>query len=59
MPYCERDIRTRNYMPHIRPDDCRGTYDTISTFVTTGSPMKFFLEPIAVALNYLKTQYSS
>ena len=46
------------YMPHLRPDDCSG-HDNIFNVVTTGSPMKFFLEPIAVSLNYLKTKYSS
>jgi hypothetical protein len=49
------------YMPHYRPDDCSpelhgGLFDLP---VETGSPMKFFLEPVAVALNYLKTQSSA
>jgi hypothetical protein len=50
------------YMPHFRPDDCwyGRLHDPMFTIpVTTGSPMKFFLEPVAVALNYLKTQSST
>ena len=48
------------YMPHMRPGDCGGSHDAMFNIqVTTGSPMKFFLEPVAVALNYLKTQYSA
>jgi len=49
------------YMPHFRPDDCEQD-DHNFMFdipVTTGSPMKFFLEPVAVCLNYLKTKYST
>jgi hypothetical protein len=47
------------YMPHYRPDDCTGHGDLFNIPVMAGSPMKFFLEPVAVALNYLKTQYSA
>lgn len=46
------------YMPHMRPGDC-GTVSHDSMFslpVSAGSPMKFFLEPVAVSLNYLKTR---
>jgi len=48
------------YMPHYRPDDCTDGHDGMFNIpVTIGSPMKFFLEPVAVALNYLKTRYSA
>lgn len=51
------------YMPHSIPDDCGLTaaHDNMFRTITlpTGSPMKFFLEPLAVSLNYLKTQSSS
>jgi hypothetical protein len=49
------------YMPHMRPDDC-GTVSHDSLFTdpqyapSSGSPMKYFLEPVAVSLNYLKTR---
>jgi hypothetical protein len=46
------------YMPHMRPHDCTGHAD-IFDIETTGSPMKFFLEPVAVCLNYLKTRSST
>lgn len=46
------------YMPGYRPDHCSG-HDNIFNIVTTGSPMKFFLEPVVVSLNYLKTKYST
>lgn len=47
------------FMPHQRPDDCTGGHDDMFNIATTGSPMKFFLEPVAVSLNYLKTKYST
>ena len=47
------------YMPGYRPDDCTGHANIFNISVTSGSPMKFFLEPVAVCLNYLKTQYST
>lgn len=50
------------YMPHQTPDDCDPSPDVhndMFKIVTTGSPMKFFLEPVAVSLNYLKTQSST
>ncbi len=47
------------YMPHMRPDDCRtvphGKMFDIK--VAAGSPLKFFLEPVAVSLNALKPRY--
>jgi pimeloyl-ACP methyl ester carboxylesterase len=42
------------YMPHLRPDDCTSQHDQMFRMATTGSPMKFFLEPVAVSLNYLE-----
>jgi hypothetical protein len=49
------------YMPHINdqlPNDCAQiSHDQMfQTIHTTGSVMKFFLEPIAVSLNYLQTR---
>ncbi len=50
------------FMPHSRPDDCGLTaahdrmFRTIS--LPSGSPLKFFLEPVAVSLNYVKAQAS-
>ncbi len=42
------------FMPHLRPGDCSGGHDAMFAMKTTGSPMKYFLEPVAVGLNYLK-----
>jgi hypothetical protein len=42
------------FMPHSRPGDCTGGHDALFATKTTGSPMKYFLEPVAVSLNYLK-----
>jgi hypothetical protein len=47
------------YMPHMRPGDCR-TVPHAQMFdlpVTSGSPLKFFLEPVAISLNELKGRY--
>jgi hypothetical protein len=49
------------YMPHINdqlPDDCgHPTHDEMfQTLQTEGSVLKFFLEPIAVSLNYLQSR---
>jgi hypothetical protein len=41
------------FMPHSRPGDCTGGHDALFATKTTGSPMKYFLEPVAVSLNYL------
>jgi len=44
-------------MPHLRPGDCRTiSHGDMFDIPTTGSPMKFFLESVAVSLNYLKTK---
>lgn len=44
------------FMPHMRPEDCTGGHDQMFALKTTGSPIKYFLEPVAVGLNYLKTK---
>jgi len=44
------------FMPHMRPGDCTGGHDAMFQTNTVGSPIKFFLEPTAVSLNYLKTR---
>ncbi len=40
------------YMPQQTPEDCREHHDQLFNVVTTGNPMKFFLEPTIVSLNY-------
>ena len=44
------------FMPHMRPGDCTGGHDAMFEMTTPGSPIKYFLEPTAVSLNYLKTR---
>jgi hypothetical protein len=44
------------FMPHMRPGDCTGSHDAMFQTNTVGSPIKYFLEPTAVSLNYLKTR---
>ena len=44
------------FMPHMRPGDCTGQHDAMFQMKTTGSPIKYFLEPVALSLNYLKTR---
>ena len=44
------------FMPHMRPGDCTGGHDAMFQMKTTGSPMKYFLEPTAISLNQLKTR---
>lgn len=45
------------YMPHMRPDQCNDIdhYAVLAKAVATGHPVKWFLEPIVVSLNYLST----
>jgi hypothetical protein len=43
------------FMPHMRPGDCTGGHDALFKTNTVGNPIKFFLEPTALSLNYLKT----
>jgi hypothetical protein len=51
------------FMPRNRPGRCEGTRGHESLFLEykgrlkTGSPIKFFLEPVAVGLNYLQRSY--
>lgn len=42
------------FMPHMRPGDCTGAHEKMFDVKTTGSPIRFFLEPTAISLNYLK-----
>ena len=42
------------FMPHMRPGDCTGQHEAMFEIKTTGSPIKYFLEPTALSLNYLK-----
>jgi hypothetical protein len=42
------------YMPQITPEDCRWEHDRLFQLKTTGSPLKFFLEPTLVSLNYVR-----
>src|SRR5438445_2045158 len=44
------------FMPHMRPGDCTGHHDDMFLTNTVGSPIKYFLEPTALALNHVKTQ---
>src|SRR5207247_6079600 len=44
------------FMPHMRPGDCTGGHDAMFKLTTTGSPIKYFLEPTALSLNYLKNR---
>jgi hypothetical protein len=44
------------FMPHQRPGDCTGHHDAMFKTNTTGSPIKYFLEPTALGLNYLKSR---
>jgi hypothetical protein len=47
------------FMPHMRPGDCTGGHDAMFQMKTAGSPIKYFLEPTAISLNYLKTSSRS
>lgn len=47
------------FMPHMRPGDCTGGHDAMFELTTTGSPMKYFLEPTAIGLNHLKSRRSA
>jgi hypothetical protein len=44
------------FMPHMQPGDCTGQHDRMFKTNAVGSPLRFFLEPTAIALNYVKTQ---
>ena len=45
------------FMPRSNPRDCTGGHDALFQIKTTGNPIKFFLEPTAISLNYLKTKH--
>jgi hypothetical protein len=47
------------YMPHMRPGDCRTVphAQMFNLAVESGSPLKFFLEPVAISLNMLRPHY--
>jgi hypothetical protein len=47
------------YMPHMRPGDCRTVAhgDLFDLSVKSGSPLRFFLDPVAISLNELKPRY--
>jgi hypothetical protein len=45
------------YMPNITIENCSWGHEQLFTIATTGSPMKFFLEPTIVSLNYLQANY--
>src|SRR6266478_4084653 len=47
------------FMPHQRPGDCSGGHDAMFKPITTGSPIKYFLEPTAISMNYLKSRSRS
>src|SRR4029078_12484227 len=47
------------FMPHMRPGDCGGRHDAMFLTNTVSSPIKLFLEPTAIGLNYLKKRYRS
>lgn len=44
------------FMPRRRPGDCDGSHEALFEIPTTGSAMKFFLEPTALGLNYVQTR---
>src|SRR6266850_4479211 len=44
------------FMPHMQPGDCGGQHDAIFQTNTIGSPIRYFLEPTAISLNYLKSR---
>jgi len=47
------------FMPRMRPGDCTGGHDALCQLKTQGSPIKFFVEPTAVVLNYLQRRARS
>jgi hypothetical protein len=42
------------FMPHMRPGDCTGNHGALFGIPIVGSPIKLFLQPVAVSLNYLE-----
>jgi hypothetical protein len=47
------------FMPRSNPRDCTGGHDALFQIKTTGNPIKFFLEPTAISLNYLKSKHDA
>jgi hypothetical protein len=47
------------FMPQMRPGDCTGGHEAIMRLATEGSPLRFFLEPTALGLNYLQQKSGS
>lgn len=45
------------YMPQVTPEDCRWEHDKLFSIRTTGSPLKFFLEPTLASLNYVEKNF--
>ena len=47
------------YMPHMRPGDCRTVphAELFTLKLESGNALKFFLEPVAIGLNALKSRY--
>ena len=44
------------FMQRMRPGDCSGKHEELFRTETSGSPLKFFLEPTAASLNYLRAK---
>jgi hypothetical protein len=44
------------FMPHMRPGDCTGAHETLFKLKTEGNALKYFLDPTALSLNYLKSR---
>ncbi len=47
------------FMPHQRPGDCTGNHDALFQTPVAGSPIRWFLEPVAAGLNYLERRHRS
>jgi len=47
------------FMPHMRPGDCTGEHEAMFQLTVKGSPIKLFLEPTAIGLNYLEKRSRS
>jgi pimeloyl-ACP methyl ester carboxylesterase len=47
------------YMPHMRPGDCRTVAhaDLFALKLSGGNALKFFLEPVAISLNAVRSRY--
>jgi hypothetical protein len=43
------------FMPHMRPGDCTGNHEALFQTPVKGNPLRLFLEPVAVSLNYLES----